>query len=177
MVALFLRGLLRVPVRWGHMQINPSELLATRFYSYFLLGMLIWLFRDKIKFSPALVAICFAALLVAARFVPAFSVLFLFAGSYIVLHLGLGKPWRLTHWTQKTDISYGIYLYAFPVQQAVALHPGLRSSPLSLLISVPVTVTLAFLSWHFLERKLLKMKSVRLADYDPAMSHNLAVSR
>ena len=111
-VALFARGLLRTPVSWGHLQVNHGEHLVSRFYSYFLAGMLIWLFRDKIRFSPGLAVVSLAGLLVAARFTPAFSLLFLPAGSYLALYMGLSKPWRFTRWTQKTDISYGVYLIA-----------------------------------------------------------------
>lgn len=171
-VALFARGLLRTPVSWGHLQVNHGEHLVSRFYSYFLAGMLIWLFRDKIRFSPGLAVVSLAGLLVAARFTPAFSLLFLPAGSYLALYMGLSKPWRFTRWTQKTDISYGVYLYAWPVQQFVAMHPGLRSAIVNLLVSVPATAILAWLSWHFVEHKCLRMKSVQLVDYDPAISHS-----
>ena len=52
------------------------------------------------------------------------------------------------------DISYGLYLYAFPVQQAVlAFMPGL-SFPI--LTCVALTVPLALLSWHLVESPALR---------------------
>jgi peptidoglycan/LPS O-acetylase OafA/YrhL len=130
--------------------------------------MLVWLFRDKLKFSLLFALLCLALLSVAALFPPVFSILFPVAGSYLALYVGLSKPWRFTRWTQKTDISYGVYLYAWPVQQVVGLQPGLRSAFLNLLIAVPITVVLALLSWHLIESRFLKLKSARLVDYDPA---------
>ena len=56
------------------------------------------------------------------------------------------------------DLSYGIYIYAWPVQQvAVAFLPG-ASLPLLLLISVPVIVLLAWLSWRYVEKPALALK-------------------
>lgn len=167
--ALYTWQLLHTRAAWGHLQVNASDGLVPRFYSYFLVGMLIWLFRDKVKFSWVFASICLVALLLAARFAPIFSLLFLPAGSYLALNVGLTKPWRFTRWTQKTDISYGVYLYAWPVQQVIAMHPALRSAFLNLVIAVPVTVILALLSWHLVENRFLAMKSVRFVDYDPAL--------
>ena len=57
------------------------------------------------------------------------------------------------------DYSYGLYVYAFPVQQTiVARVPGL--TPLELFaVSFAVTLALAALSWHALERPALALKS------------------
>jgi peptidoglycan/LPS O-acetylase OafA/YrhL len=50
--------------------------------------------------------------------------------------------------------SYGLYLYAFPVQQlVVAKMPG---SAHPILACVALTVPLAFLSWHLVERPALR---------------------
>jgi peptidoglycan/LPS O-acetylase OafA/YrhL len=50
------------------------------------------------------------------------------------------------------DYSYGTYIYAYPVQQALmALRPDLSAVPLFVL-SFFVTLVLAVASWHFIER-------------------------
>ena len=54
------------------------------------------------------------------------------------------------------DVSYGLYLYAFPVQQLVlAVAP---KAPWPVLTCVAATVPLAFLSWHLVERPALRWK-------------------
>ena len=56
------------------------------------------------------------------------------------------------------DISYGIYIYAFPVQQAVvASIPG-ASLMMVIAISTLATVPLAMLSWHLVEKRALTLK-------------------
>jgi peptidoglycan/LPS O-acetylase OafA/YrhL len=161
---------------WRFFHTTDPEHLHSRFFAYFLLGMTVWLFRDKIRFSLPLAIVSAIALIVAARLPSTFSLVFLVAGSYLALFVGLRKPWRVTRWTEKTDLSYGVYLYAWPVQQVVAMFPSTRSATANLLISIPVTLGLAFLSWHFVERRFLKMKAKLSIDYDPALPHLKPVS-
>lgn len=55
------------------------------------------------------------------------------------------------------DISYGTYLWAFPIQQLIQLR--LDVGPWSnIAIATPVTVVLAFLSWHLIEKPCLRLK-------------------
>ncbi|MDR0224930.1 MAG: acyltransferase [Burkholderiaceae bacterium] len=59
----------------------------------------------------------------------------------------------------RVDLSYGVYIYAFPVQQAltaVALREG-WSLGLCLLLSLALTLVLAWLSWHAVERPAMLM--------------------
>ncbi len=138
--------------------------------------MLTWLYRDKIRFSRTLAIGLLMALVVCSQFKPALSALFPVAGSYIVLWIGLSPGWHFTRWTEKTDLSYGIYLYAYPVQQILAMFPSLRSPFLNMLIAFPVIVGLAWLSWHFVEQRFLRLKSKTLVDFDPAAA-TVQVSR
>jgi len=56
------------------------------------------------------------------------------------------------------DFSYGVFIYAFPIQQLIAWR-GLAATPYPmLLIAFPATVLLAMLSWHFVERPCRDLK-------------------
>jgi peptidoglycan/LPS O-acetylase OafA/YrhL len=62
---------------------------------------------------------------------------------------------RLKRFQPPGDYSYGIYIYGFLVQQSVAHYlPALSSYP-SLLLSMPIAVVLAAISWTLLERHAL----------------------
>lgn len=65
---------------------------------------------------------------------------------------------RLTDWSG--DLSYGIYIYAFPVQQMVVyiFGTGSRSFSELFLLSSVITLVLAYLSWHFVESRALRFK-------------------
>lgn len=54
------------------------------------------------------------------------------------------------------DLSYGVYIYSFPVQQTVA-HLGGPMSPLdNLALATPPVLALAYLSWRLVERPALR---------------------
>jgi peptidoglycan/LPS O-acetylase OafA/YrhL len=56
------------------------------------------------------------------------------------------------------DYSYGIYIYAFPIQQSIAyLIPGIGPYPM-MAIAFPVTLFFAVLSWHLVEKPVLGYK-------------------
>jgi peptidoglycan/LPS O-acetylase OafA/YrhL len=71
-----------------------------------------------------------------------------------VPHLHLATRWG--------DFSYGVYLYAFPVQQMVMSmerrQPRWMAFPLYVGICSAITLGLAMLSWFFVEKPMLKLK-------------------
>lgn len=58
------------------------------------------------------------------------------------------------------DYSYGLYLYGFPVQQAVVHFLGAQSALLNTAVSLPIALIFAALSWGEIERRALMMKPV-----------------
>lgn len=64
--------------------------------------------------------------------------------------LGLG---RLTAPKLPADLSYGLYIYAFPLQQVLAAH-----GMLSLWASMAVTLPFAAASWFLIEKPALRFK-------------------
>ena len=59
------------------------------------------------------------------------------------------------------DFSYGLYIYAFPVQQVLsqALHPqSSREIAAYIITSIAITTIIARISWIFIEKPALKLK-------------------
>jgi len=57
------------------------------------------------------------------------------------------------------DPSYGIYLFAFPIQQTVILYTWPASGFLgTMALSMAITVAMAYASWHVIEKQALKFK-------------------
>lgn len=64
---------------------------------------------------------------------------------------------RQPGWVARNDISYGFYIYAWPIQQLVVLMGGSRWGMVPyILITIVGTVVLAAMSWFFVERPVMR---------------------
>jgi peptidoglycan/LPS O-acetylase OafA/YrhL len=81
--------------------------------------------------------------------------------AYVVFWLGYRLP--LARFDARGDLSYGFYIYAFPVQQTLALWKANRFGVVVYtLLSAAVTLGLAWLSYHLIEKRFLKLKDLRI---------------
>ncbi|WP_278958630.1 acyltransferase family protein [Aquipseudomonas alcaligenes] len=76
----------------------------------------------------------------------------------IALAFGFSRSALLTKLTKSGDYSYGIYIYAFPAQQSIAyLYPE-SGILIYIFICSSLTLILAALSWHLIEKRALSLK-------------------
>lgn len=86
------------------------------------------------------------------------TAMLLFAAAMVVLALKTPIGARLTD--RLGDLSYGMYIFAFPVQQVI-VQMGLGrgwTMPVQLGMSFCVTAGLAYVSWHLVEKRALRFK-------------------
>lgn len=105
--------------------------------------------------APAMV------LALAACWCPLGGILMPFALPYFLLWVAGVLPWRA--FDHKIDLSYGMYIYGFPVQQTL-LWAGVAHASVMLHIGLAITIPmlLALASWTFIEKPCLKLKQIRL---------------
>lgn len=123
---------------------------------YFLIGALAYINRSAIPLDIRLCAL--AALLSYFSFGSAwFDFVFPSAFVYLLLYLVYATPYVDID-GRVGDLSYGIYIYAWPVQQwVVSLDPS--EGPYSnILWSSLVVFCLAYFSWHWIEQPSLRLK-------------------
>jgi peptidoglycan/LPS O-acetylase OafA/YrhL len=124
----------------------------------FLAGVTIYVGRDRIRYSASYVAIAIALYLTILTF-RGFDYLVTLPIAYVTVWLGLQDPKKLFI-VAGADYSYGMYLYGFPMQQATAyLLPQHRLWYVNFVLSVAAAGITAFLSWHFVESRIMKRKS------------------
>jgi peptidoglycan/LPS O-acetylase OafA/YrhL len=64
--------------------------------------------------------------------------------------------------TRFGDASYGVYIWAFPVQQTIVQVLGHDVSPwVVIAVATPIVYALAQLSWHLIEAPSLRRKPKR----------------
>lgn len=158
---LVLLGFLVLYAKYARAIQDPNinvTILDRRFFSLFLAGACAWLFREKIPLHGGIALGALAGLVGAAFVPPMFPAAVPLCAGYLALWLGYQNPVGALRWCDHTDLSYGAYLYAFPVQQLLAMHPGLREPWVNFALAVPATLLLAALSWRFVEKPWLNRK-------------------
>jgi peptidoglycan/LPS O-acetylase OafA/YrhL len=126
--------------------------------SFFASGMALYRLRDSgfINGRLALVACLGLALSVPLK---AFILLFPIFGSYLVIYLAFARWLKPLPAARFGDLSYGLYIYGWPVEQAVVwLNGGVLGWAKLFALALPITATLAFLSWHLVEKRALRLK-------------------
>lgn len=136
---------------------NPVKWL--RLGACFLAGMTFYLYRDRIPASPMLFCLSLLLLLLAGQRPEWFSAALPVFGSYVLFFFAF-QPWiRLQRFARPGDFSYGMYLYAFPIQQLLILHFAAQLTPYRLFAAAfPLTLLCAAVSWHLVERPCLALK-------------------
>ncbi|MEM6900489.1 MAG: acyltransferase [Pseudomonadota bacterium] len=126
---------------------------------FFLIGAVFYMNRDLVRLSPAAFVSVFLICLMLkgnALYHP-FAALFL---CMAIAFLGWSLPNIFPKLNQFGDISYGVYIYAYPVQQIVIEISGGNIGPLQLLaVATPIVFVLAYLSWRLIEKPALSTKS------------------
>lgn len=124
--------------------------------AFFITGTLLWVVRARIVLSwwfllPLVVATAFA------RGTPAFVPAYFSTVTYGVFCVGfLARLPRI----ERTDLSYGLYLYGWPMQQLV-LIAGATSVLANTLAATALALPCATASWFLVERPALRWKRGR----------------
>ena len=131
---------------------------AARFGIAYGLGATLYAYRDRLRFTwaglPVLVALSW---LFHQTSVIEITVNLLLA--WLVITVAYARVPKL-NWLQRLDdVSYGIYIYHWAVMQLVFMwRPELSVASL-FAVSLPIVVGLAWASWHYVEKPMLRRKS------------------
>ena len=130
---------------------------ALRLTFIFAAGAALYVWRDTIRLSGlALAALVIATALLHATFT--YNLLLFSAEAYGMIWLALAPYLTHPRLAIPNDLSYGTYLYGWPVQQSlVALFPMVAAATL-LLPAIALTLMVAALSWFLVEKPALALK-------------------
>lgn len=130
--------------------------------AFFFAGCLFNLYSPRIPVRTALALACLMLVIMSSLIDGAYALTSVIALPYFVLWLATKLPLR--NWGKYGDYSYGLYIFAFPVQQILALANTQQSGVIVFIgQSVAYTFIFAFLSCHLVERPALKLKRLTLS--------------
>lgn len=134
-----------------------NEQCMARFAIMFAAGALMYQWKDAIPARWSLVAVS-VVVVVAAGLLPDYRLIGGLPLAYALIVSGAlihNKYLRLP-----TDLSYGVYIYAFPIQQLLVICGLVSLNPIVFaLLATIATLPLAALSWFLIEKPALSLKS------------------
>lgn len=128
-----------------------------QFVPAYLAGVVAWLYRNRLRYTGTWAAASAAVLLASCAIPGAWQAALPFAGAYFLFWFAFDPSIRIHNAARFGDLSYGAYLYAFPVQQLLVMWTGKPLGPWRLFaMAAPLTLLVAAISWHAVERPFLK---------------------
>lgn len=139
---------------------NQSPLGSVLRFSFsFLLGVVIYRFSNRLVLSP-LVLMGLFLVWIALDATILGRTMSIVAFSYLALLVGMLDLGSITRAANANDLSYGVYLYGWPIQQALLPVMGVTAFalPLHIIGAAAIASCFAFLSWRFIEQPALSLK-------------------
>lgn len=134
----------------------PVGDLTLRMSFMFFLGATAFVLAGRIPMHAAFAVIAVAVLVASIALFENYRVLGAGALVYVLLWLSVSLPWKLR---LRTDVSYGLFMYHWPVQQLLVMSV-LATVPTAAFVAVSIGVSAvpAMLSWRIVERPALRRK-------------------
>ena len=122
--------------------------------------MIYYLFRDKITLSHSLTVAIILVVAICSLYRPLIVAVGYASLVYLTLYLAyIPAQALLRSFNKLGDYSYGIYIFGYPTQQAIeSTWPNL---PFAMYcgLSFVITLLLAVVSWHWIERNAINLKN------------------
>lgn len=131
---------------------------AMKHMLYFGMGMVFYLYRESIPLNRYIFFFMLILTIITIRSGYIRSVIFV-TYPYMILYISSLQHKTLNNFAKYGDFSYGLYIYAFPIQQTYMLffrHDW--SIGLYIIISFVTTLAMAIISWYTVEKPALALK-------------------
>lgn len=127
-------------------------------FSMFFVGAAYYAWRDKVRLSWVFFLLAFIGLLLSSLNTKAFFIFYVISLPFLTLFVAYVPSGAVRKFNNVGDYSYGMYIYAFPVQQSIAAIIPEVSVTVMIASAFSITFICSVLSWHLIEKRCLKMK-------------------
>ncbi len=135
---------------------------SERFYrlaTFFIAGSILTFFDLK-RLNNISTKICITLILITSVYFNIYNITSYFLLPILIITIGLSFSKTLSYIPNKFgDISYGVYIYGFIVQQTLMNYFNLSPYELAIL-SFAITYLLSYFSWKYVEKKMLAYKNL-----------------
>jgi peptidoglycan/LPS O-acetylase OafA/YrhL len=143
------------------LRMGSIEASNWRLYAMFATGGALYMIRSRVPLTLRWGIVGLLALALSLVSTTSFGFVYSLALPYVVIWLAYAPVGVLANYNHAGDYSYGTYIYAFPIQQAIAnVLPGVGVASLLCLSSI-LTLAFAFASWNLVEKPAMAMKAGR----------------
>lgn len=140
-----------------HFYPRSDVYMTTRLIACFFIGATFYVFRSWLYLSP----IIGMALIVLSWFswnTAYFGYSFYLTFAYWTILIAFSPSNYLSRFFDRLDLSYGLYIFGFPVQQLIVSFYAPVSPTELFFASYPIVILLSLFSWYFVESKALRLK-------------------
>lgn len=154
-----------------HLDQQPESNFLRLFFMFFA-GASFYVLRERVRMSHWAFVVLLCGLALSFGDKTLFFIWYAPSLGYLVLYLAYIPSGFIRSYNRIGDYSYGIYIYAFPVQQTVAaLVPNVSIHEM-ILLAGGLTTLMAMLSWHLIEKRFLALKPTCAARADRMFSRD-----
>lgn len=135
---------------------------------WFVTGMLFYLHRNAIPRHPlilTMIGMCWTGMVwipdavITSRIL--MDIVYIPTLAYILFYICSLQRMGIERTARSHDLSYGMYLYAFPIQQIILTEWGYALPfPAYVALSVLVTLVISLASWTWIEKRFVSPKSI-----------------
>ena len=119
-------------------------------------GSMLYLYKDQVPLSYMLVLLMLCLVVFGYGIGQDLGTNILFIVlPYITLVLAYLPGGQIRQFNRLGDYSYGLYIYAYPIQQVIA-NLGVHDTYMHMFLAYAFTLIIAMMSWHYVESPVLK---------------------
>ena len=143
---------------WQLVDAQAQKIGFGRVFMWFVMGALASLYQDHIQIKGT-IALLFVLTLVSAWMTGrvVFQFAYVFCLPYLIAYIAYVPRGFVREYNRLGDYSYGVYIYAFPIQQMLASMYSKISAVTMMGLSFAICLFFAVCSWHLIEEKSLRI--------------------